>query len=173
MQPRPARAEDWPRIWPVWHEIVAPGDTYCYEPGSTSEQARAAWLDGPPAETWLVDDAAPGAGAAAPVLGVYHLSPNQPGAGAHIANGSYMVAAAARGRGVGRRLVEHSLARAVELGYRGMQFNAVAATNRSAIELYRRLGFTTIGVVPGGFRHPEAGHVDLHVMFRSLLDHHS
>ena len=50
-----------------------------------------------------------------------------------------------------------------------MQFNAVAATNTHAIALYRRLGFTTIGLVPGGFRHPSAGYVDLHIMFRPLV----
>jgi ribosomal protein S18 acetylase RimI-like enzyme len=159
---RRAGAVDWPRIWPLWHEVVAAGDTYSYEPDSTYEQSLESWLGGPRDETWFAEN---GDGQ---VLGIYHISPNQPGAGSHIVNGSYMVAASARGLGVGRALVEHSLERAGELGYRGMQFNAVAATNTHAIELYRRLGFTTIGLVPGGFRHPAAGYVDLHIMFRPL-----
>lgn len=158
---RQAADADWPRLWPLWHEVVAAGDTYCYEPDTTYEQARASWLDDPPAETWLAEDDRQGS-----ALGIYHIGPNQPGAGSHIVNGSYMVSGAARGRGIGRALVEHSLVRARELGYRGMQFNAVAAANVHAIELYRRLGFTTIGLVPGGFRHPSAGYVDLHIMFR-------
>lgn len=156
---RRAGDDDWPRIWPVWHEIVAPGDTYTYPPDSTSEQGRATWLTG--GETWLAErDGA--------VLGTYHLTPNQPGAGGHVANASYMVAARARGQGLGGTLVRHSIARAGELGYRGLQFNAVAATNVGAIALYRRLGFTTVGLIPGGFRHPVEGFVDLHVMYRPL-----
>ena len=43
------------------------------------------------------------------LLGTYHLGPNHGGPGSHIANASYMVAPAARGRGVGRAMVEHSL----------------------------------------------------------------
>jgi L-amino acid N-acyltransferase YncA len=162
---RQAGEDDWERIWPIWHEVVAAGDTYMWAPDSTSRWARGTWLDGPPSETWIADDAATGE-----ALGTYHVSPNQPGAGAHIVNGSYMVAASARGRGIGRTLVLHSLQRCRELGYRGMQFNAVAATNVGAIGLYHSLGFTTIGVVPGGFRHSRDGFVDLHVMFRSLSD---
>ena len=107
----------------------------------------------------LVDDVA---------LGTYHLAPNQAGPGAHVANASYMVPAAARGRGVGREMVEHSLVRAREAGYLGMQFNAVAETNTGAIGLYERLGFQTVGVVPRAFRHPSAGLVGLHVMYRDL-----
>lgn len=159
---RRATLEDWPHIWPIWHEVVARGDTYTWPPDSAEDEARRGWLDGPPSETWVAEIGR------AEILGTYHLTPNHPGAGSHIVNGSYMVAAAARGRGIGRLLVEHSLARSAELGYHGMQFNAVAATNVGAIGLYRSLGFVTIGVVPGGFRHPDAGLVDLHIMFRPL-----
>jgi ribosomal protein S18 acetylase RimI-like enzyme len=102
------------------------------------------------------------------VVGTYHLGPNHAGPGGHVASASYMVAAGVRGQGVGRRLVEHSLDRARAGGYLGMQFNAVAATNASAIGLYEQLGFETIGVVPRAFRHPTAGLVGLHVMYRDL-----
>lgn len=150
---------DWDELWPIWHEVVAAGDTYTYEPDTDRDTARLMWLRS--GEVWLarLDGTA---------LGLYRIAPNQAGAGRHIVNGSYMVAAAARGHGIGRAMVEHSLRRATELGYRGMQFNAVAATNVYAIELYRRLGFATIGLVPGGFRHPSAGYVDLHIMYRPL-----
>jgi ribosomal protein S18 acetylase RimI-like enzyme len=49
-----------------------------------------------------------------------------------------------------------------------MQFNAVAASNTSAIRLYERVGFVTVGRVPGAFRHPEHGEVALVVMHRRL-----
>ena len=41
---------------------------------------------------------------------------------------------------------------AAELGFRVLQFNAVVSTNKSALALYKKLGFTQLGVIPGGFR---------------------
>lgn len=162
---RRADLADWDQIWPIWHEIVAAGDTYTYAPATSREDARRMWLgsgaDSDEGEVWqLAEDGV--------VLGAYRISPNQHGPGAHVANGSYMVGAVARGRGVGRALVEHSLTRAADAGYLGMQFNAVAATNVHAIGLYHRLGFTTVGVIPRGFRHPADGFVDLLIMYRDL-----
>lgn len=49
-----------------------------------------------------------------------------------------------------------------------MQFDAVAQSNSYAVKLYESLGFTVIGTVHGGFRHPAAGDVGLHVMFCPL-----
>jgi ribosomal protein S18 acetylase RimI-like enzyme len=159
---RRAQAEDWASLWPVWHEVVAAGDTYAYDPATSYEDARASWgTDRPGHETWLAEDDGG-------VLGMYRISPNHDGPGAHVANGSYMVAASARGRRVGRALVEHSLRRARELGFRAIQFNAVAETNTVAIALYERLGFSTVGVVPEAFAHPRLGLVGLRVMHRFL-----
>lgn len=158
---RRATSDDWDRIWPIWHEIVAAGDTYTYDPATTREDARRMWLGPADGEVWQLHQDGD-------VLGAYRISPNQQGPGAHVANGSYMVGAAARGRGVGRALVEHSLRRAADVGYLGMQFNAVAATNVHAIGLYHRLGFATVGIIPRGFRHPADGLVDLLIMYRAL-----
>ncbi len=152
---------DWDALWPIWREIVVAADTYAYDPAHTSEQARASWLAPAPHEAWLAEDDGV-------VVGTYHLGPNHSGPGSHVANASYMVASSARGRGVGRLMVEHSIARAREAGYLGMQFNAVAATNVHAIALYERLGFVTVPVVPRAFRHPTDGLVGLHVMYRDL-----
>jgi ribosomal protein S18 acetylase RimI-like enzyme len=161
---RRATGADWPALWPLWHEVVAAGDTYTYARDTPSDEARGLWLPPAPAETWLAED---GAGAGG-VLGTYLLKPNQPGAGSHVANAGFMVSGAARGRGLGRRLAEHCLDRAREAGYRAMQFNAVVATNTGAIALWRALGFEVVGTVPGAFGHPEYGYVDLKVMHRAL-----
>jgi ribosomal protein S18 acetylase RimI-like enzyme len=158
---RRATDEDWPAIWPIWHEVTAAGGTFCYEPATTSDDARRGWLAPAPDEAWLAADGDQ-------VVGTYHLGPNQAGPGAHVANASYMVDAAVRERGVGRTLVEHSLRRAREAGFLGVQFNAVAATNVYAIKLYEDFGFETIGVVPRGFRHPTEGLVGLHIMHRAV-----
>ena len=79
-----------------------------------------------------------------------------------------MVAADARGQGVGTSLCRFALSWASEHGYAGMQFNAVAETNTSAVKLYERHGFTVIGTVPGAFAHPTLGRAGLHVMYCAL-----
>lgn len=120
---------------------------------------------------WMVD--APGrvvvaAADGGEVVGTANMYTNRSGPGAHIASASYMVDPAHRGRGVGRALVVDSLRWARARGFRGMQFNAVAQTNNHAVGLYETLGFTVLGTVPGGFRHPLHGDVGLHVMFCAL-----
>jgi L-amino acid N-acyltransferase YncA len=167
---RPATEVDWPRIWPFWHQIVAAADTYCYDPAMGSDAGRRLWFGSPSEKVWLV--AGPGP-VTDPVLGQavvgsYRLGPNKAGPGAHICSASYMVSEAARGQGVGRAMVLHSLDQARTAGYRGMQFNAVAASNVPAVRLYRELGFSVVGTVPGGFAHPRLGFVDLLIMFHEL-----
>jgi len=143
-------------------DVVRAGDTFTLDPAMTESTAREMWLLPPPGRT-VVATAGDGA-----VLGTAKMNPNQAGPGAHVASASYMVAAAHRGRGVGRALVAHTIDRAREAGYRGIQFNAVAATNRGAVALYEALGFAVVGTIPGGFCHPAAGYVDLLVMYRAL-----
>ena len=65
---------------------------------------------------------------------------------------------------------EHSLGEARRLGFRAMQFNFVVSSNESAVHLWHKLGFKTVGTLPGAFLHPEKGYVDAYVMFRSLID---
>src|SRR6185437_9015163 len=144
-------------------QVMQAGDTYTYDPATDFEAGRALWMAGPPDRTWLVCDQAEDV-----VLGSYKTGPNRAGPGAHVATASYLVAADARGRGIGRAMVLHSLEQARAGGYRGIQFNAVAASNVYAVKLYHDLGFRTVGAVPGGFRHPEQGFVDLLVMYYDL-----
>ena len=159
---RRASDPDWPALWPIWRSIVAAQETYQYDPFTPTEQARRIWLADPPAETWLA--AEPGG----PVLGTYLLKPNNPGPGAHVANAGFMVAPAERGRGIGRQLAEHCLARAAETGYLAMQFNSVVATNTGALALWDALGFERIGTVPRAYRHRTQGLVDIHILYRAL-----
>jgi ribosomal protein S18 acetylase RimI-like enzyme len=160
MDIRRATDADWPRIWPIWHQVVAAGDTYVWAPDTGEPAARALWMLPPPAEVWLAEDDT--------VVGTAVLKPNQPGLGDHVANAGFMVDPAAAGRGVGRRVAEHVIRRAAASGYAAMQFNAVVSTNTRAIGLWRSLGFDIVGTVPGAFRHAVHGAVDLHVMYRKL-----
>ncbi len=102
------------------------------------------------------------------VLGTAKMGRNRPGPGSHVATASYMVAAEARGRGIGRALVVESLEWARECGFAAMQFNAVVATNTSAVRLYEDLGFTVIGTVPRAHELPSGERVGLRIMHLDL-----
>jgi ribosomal protein S18 acetylase RimI-like enzyme len=65
-------------------------------------------------------------------------------------------------------MCEHSLEAARSLGYLAMQFNFVVSSNERAVELWRRLGFETVGKLPSAFRHPTLGYVDALVMWRPV-----
>jgi L-amino acid N-acyltransferase YncA len=159
---RPAAQADRDAIWNIFHEIVAAGDTYAFDPNMSREDALAYWF-GAGTHTYVAENNRR-------VVGTYILKPNQPGAGSHVANAAFMVAPDARGLGFGRRMAEHSLAQARRLGFRAMQFNFVVSTNEGAVRLWKQLGFEIVGTLPGAFRHPRKGYVDVYVMFRSLQD---
>jgi L-amino acid N-acyltransferase YncA len=152
---------DWPAVWQIVHAVIEAGDTYEYAPGSSEAEGRALWVQPPPGECWVAVEGGQ-------VLGTYKIGPNRLGLANHVANGSYMVSAAAQGRGLGRALGEHSLARARELGFAAMQFNAVVATNTRALRLWRSLGFIIVGTVPNGFRLRDEDMVDFHILHRFL-----
>ncbi len=162
MEIRPATAADWPQLWPIWHGIVAAGETYTWAPDTDEATARSLWLLPPPAETWVAVEED------GDIAGTAILKPNQPGLGDHVANAGFMVAADTTGRGVGRTLANHILDRARALGYHAMQFNAVVANNTRAVGLWQSLGFEIVGTLPEAFRHPDLGLVDLYVMYRRL-----
>ena len=86
------------------------------------------------------------------IVGMYILHPNNVGRCGHICNASYAVKADCRGQHIGESLVEHCMSKGKELGFRILQFNAVVQSNTSALRLYKKLGFTQLGVIPGGFR---------------------
>lgn len=161
MQIREFTDADWAQMWPVVREIVRARETYTYDPAITEQQARDIWLEAPPGRTTV-------AVADGRVLGSAKMGTNRPGPGAHVATASFMVSAGARGRGVGTALCRDALEWARGRGYAAMQFNAVAASNESAVRVYERLGFRIVGTVPGAFEHPVLGRVGLHVMHRPL-----
>lgn len=119
------------------------------------------WVESPPGLTVVAVDGDR-------VLGTAKMGTNRPGPGAHVSTASFMVAADARGRGVGTALCRYALDWARERGYAGMQFNAVVESNTTAVELYRRHGFEVVGTVPGAFAHPTLGRVGLHVMYHAF-----
>ena len=161
MKIRKADEADRDAIWKIFHGVVAAGDTYAIDPDMSREEALAYW-SGADTQTYVAESTGR-------VVATYILRPNQSGGGSHIANAGFMVAPDARGQGIGRAMGEHCLSEARRLGFRAMQFNFVVSTNESALRLWEDLGFKIVGTLPGAFRHPEKGYVDVYVMFRSLL----
>lgn len=102
------------------------------------------------------------------VLGLYILHPNNVGRCGHIANTSYAVAREARGMHLGEALVRDSLVRARDKGFRVLQFNAVVASNASALHLYEKIGFTRLGAIPGGFRNIDGVYEDIYPHYYDL-----
>ena len=162
MEIRAATRADRDAIWKIFHEIVAAGDTYALDPKMSREDALAYWFRAD-TQTYVAEKDGT-------VVGTYILRPNQLGSGSHVANAAFIVASNAQGSGVGRAMAEHCLAEARQMGFRAMQFNFVISTNTPAIHLWKQLGFKIVGTLPGAFRHPEKGYVDVHVMYRLLLD---
>lgn len=104
----------------------------------------------------------------AEVVGMYILHPNSVGRCGHICNASYAVRSDMRGKHIGELLVTDCLKKAKELGYKILQFNAVVATNTSALELYKKLGFVQLGVIPGGFLMKDGHYEDIIVHYHTL-----
>ena len=94
-------------------------------------------------------------------VGVYILHPNNVGRCGHICNASYAVKGTLRGQHIGEVLVRHCIEKARELGFGVLQFNAVVATNTAALKLYKRLGFTQLGIIPHGFLMKDGHYEDI------------
>src|SRR5207302_4527103 len=157
---RPANQSDEDAIWDIFHAVIAPGDTYVFDPQMSRSDALAYWFRSD-THTYIAESEGE-------IVGTYILKPNQPALGSHVANAAFMVSPTARGLGVGRAMGEHCLDEARRLGFRAMQFNFVVSTNESAVKLWQSLGMKIIGTLPGAFRHPEKGYVDVYVMFQSF-----
>jgi len=160
MNIREANREDFEQIWPIFHEIVAAGETYAYERDTSREEAEKIWL-GSPRKTYVFEEDGV-------IFGSYFIKTNQAGPDNHVCNCGYMVSTAARGRGMATKMCEHSQSIARELSYKAMQFNFVVVSNEGAVRLWHKLGFETVGRLPKAFNHPTQGYVDALVMYKWL-----
>jgi L-amino acid N-acyltransferase YncA len=165
---RTATEADRDAIWKIFHEVIAAGETYPISPDVSRNDALAYWFQ-PGANAYVAEQQSE-SGEEPNIVGSYMVHPNQSGGGAHVANAAFIVAKNARGKGIGRALGEHCFSEARRLGFRAMQFNFVISTNTPAIRLWQELGFKIVGTLPGAFRHPKNGYVDVYVMYRSLVD---
>jgi len=147
-------------IWRILEPIICARETYPLPRDMDRESALAYWFS-PGQEVFVAENNGE-------IVGTYFLKANQKGGGAHVANCGYMTAPHATGRGVARAMCAHSLERARERGFRGMQFNFVVSTNERAVRLWQKFGFEIVGRLPKAFDHPTCGLVDAYIMYREL-----
>lgn len=157
---RKAESGDAEAIAAIILPTIREGATYALDPNMSEADALAYWMR-PDQQTFVAEEDGV-------ILGTYYMRPNQAGGGKHVCNCGYMTSAVATGRGVARRMCEHSLEYARSEGYRAMQFNFVVSTNERAVRLWQSLGFEVVGRLPAAFRHPSAGYVDAFVMYQQL-----
>ncbi len=137
----------------IWNEIVEQGEAFPQELPLTLDGA-AGFFGTQSRSAVAVDDNGE-------IAGLYILHPNNIGRCGHIANASYAVKSGRRGQHIGEALVSHCIKSCKELGFGILQFNAVVSTNEAALKLYKKLGFTQLGVIPKGFRKKDGTFEDI------------
>ena len=158
---REATDADRDLIWKIFREVICVGETYPIDPNISREDALAYWFQRG-AHVFVAENDGE-------IVGSYALHANHSGGGAHVANAGFIVDKTARGHGIGRGMGEHCLEHARLLGFCAMQFNFVISTNKGAVKLWQDLGMKIVGTLPGAFRHPKLGYVDVYVMYQNLM----
>lgn len=156
---REYKSDDIPQMTEIWNEVVDEAKAFPQEVQLDAGTARDFFASQTACGVAVSEDG---------IRGMYILHPVNTGRCSHTANASYAVASAIRGRGIGRRLVIHSLETAKKYGFIGMQFNAVVSTNTRAITLYESLGFRLVGRIPSGFRNKDETYTDTFVFHIKL-----
>ena len=151
---REYRRADLPFMTEIWNQIVGEGNAFPQEE-MLSEAEAEAFFAGQTCCGVAQDTESER------ILGLYILHPNNVGRCGHICNASYAVKSELRGRHIGEALVKHCMEQGKKLGFRILQFNAVVRSNVSALRLYEKLGFTQLGVIPGGFLMKDGSYEDI------------
>ena len=157
---RPYTEGDVPALTAIWNEVVEVGQAFPQTEPLSLKDAQAFFAEQSYVGVADVDGEA---------MGLYILHPNNVGRCGHVANASYAVASTARGLGLGRALVKDSLRQLTPHGFRGLQFNAVVASNVGAMGLYESLGFTRVGMIPGGFLNKAGNYEDIYIYYHEAV----
>lgn len=155
--------KDIPSMTKIWNEAVLDGKALPQQEAMTEREASAFF--GKQTDTYIAIDKSTGV-----VVGLYILHPNGIGHCSHIANASYVVWSVMRHKGIGRKLVIHSLEQTKKRGFTLLQFNAVVSTNTAAQKLYESVGFKRLGVLPGGYKSDSGQYIDTVLYYHDLSD---
>ncbi len=158
---REQQEHDWPALWCVLAPVFRAGETYPLPRDVSEADAKRYWITSDGYNGVAID----GSGE---IVGAYYLRPDQGGPGAHVCNAGYVIAKAARGRGLATPLCLQSQDRARAMGFRAMKFNLVVAANAAAIRAWKKAGMDIIGTTPNAFLLPDGHFVDAHIMYKAL-----
>ena len=156
---REYKREDIPAMCEIWNDIVEEGKAFPQI--ETLSLAEAEELFASQSFTGVAVEGDQ-------IVGLYILHPNNIGRCGHLANASYAVKKGLRGKGIGEKLVRHSLRKGSELGFKILQFNAVVCTNTPAIHLYEKIGFHRLGTIPRGFLDGDGVYQDIILYYIEL-----
>ena len=157
---RETTESDFEKFWPTFESVIKAQETYAFEPDMSFEEAYEYWCVSSSASFVFEENKQ--------ILGSYFLKANGMGPSNHICNCGYMISENSRGKGIARKLCEHSQQTALKLGFQAMQFNSVVSTNEIAVSLWQKLGYQIIGTVPRAYRHGRLGYVDTYIMHKQL-----
>ena len=158
---RPYGPEDTLAAAAIWNTVVEDGVAFPQMETLTEETGQAFFLE--QSFTGIAFDRD-----TKEIAGLYILHPNNVGRCGHICNASYAVKKGVRGQRIGEKLVRHCLEKGRELWFTILQFNAVVGSNAPALHLYEKLGFTRLGVIPGGFLNRDGVYEDIIPHYRLL-----
>jgi L-amino acid N-acyltransferase YncA len=150
----------------LYRVIVEEGTSYPHDRFPDQDDFMEYWFRGKSTVAAYVPDRAGAAGMA----GAFYLKANWPGRARQVANAGFIVAPEWRSKGLGWLLGATMLAYAKQLGYRSVIFNLVFSENVAARDLWNKLGFKELGVIPGAVRKNDGTYQDSIIMFRSLLE---
>ena len=153
------RKDDLEAMVTIWNEVIEDGEAFPQEELLTVDMADEFFAG--QSHTAVAEDEGK-------VVGLYILHPNNVGRCGHIANTSYAVSKDRRGEHIGEMLVQDSLEKAREKGFRLMQFNAVVESNIHARHLYERLGFQPLGMIPEGFRMKDGHYENIYLFYHVI-----
>ncbi len=142
----------------LFNQVVLEGKTFPQNQALTREQFDRFWLS----------ERAFGVCGEGTLWGSFYLRANHPGRCAHIANAGFIVASDRRKQGIGRVMGEQMLHLAKELGFCGVQFNLVFASNQASIQLWQSLGFVQTGYAPQAVQWGDGKYEDALLFYRAL-----
>ena len=150
----------------LYRVVVEEGNSYPHDTFPDQDAFMDYWFRGKSTVAAYVPNRAGAAG----MVGAFYLKANWPGRARQVANAGFIVAPDWRNKGLGWLLGATMLTYAKQLGYHSVIFNLVFSENVDARRLWEKLGFKTVGVLPGAVRKNDGMYQDAIIMFRSLME---
>jgi len=159
MKIRPYKESDLPEMIKIWNQVVESGCSFPHVEYFNMETGKQ-WFA---SQTYTAVVEEKGT-----IVALYCFRPNNIGRCGHAANAHYAVEEKWRGKHIGTAIVEDSLLKAKEFGFKIMQFNTVLECNIHARHVYERCGFVQVGTIPNGYLMKDGNYVNMCLYYHKL-----